>query len=344
MDVKPSPLSHEGIVDGQSDPQQWSHEAFGRVVLPELFHRVDQASVQAQRMHLNYFRWSLLLIVLAATPPFVQAFCTYFIDPTQTALLDNTARVAALLAALFFAGTLIANFMIRLRQYDRDWYQGRALAESIRSITWKYMMNADPYNSVLGEDDSERRYLSDLHEILAIAPKLSALGDVTNTPTVRITPSMRGIRAAALAKKKEFYAKFRIEEEWQWYSRKAAAHARSEHRMFHAVVACQFVALFLAMFRIAWPKTPLHVGPILAALAAALMAWGQLRRFGEQAVAYALAARDLEFVADEARFVQNDAELARYVADAENAISREHTMWMARREVSGTAAKRPLGK
>lgn len=325
--------------DGEIDIAVHSADHFTRIVLPEIFHRVDQASIQSQRRHLNYFRWNLILIVLAATPPFLQAWFSYFINENQTSLLDLTARSTALLAALFFAGTLIVNFLIRLRQYDRDWYQGRALAESIKSVAWKYMMVADPYGPPADDEEAERRYLSDVQEILAAAPKLTAIGGVREAPSTRITSAMRIIRAKDAHWRRDCYGKFRIEDEWQWYSRKAAQHTSSEHRLFHAVIACQFIALFLAMLRIAWPKTPLHFGPVLAALAASFLAWSQLRRFGEQAIAYSMAARDLEFISEQSRFIHNDSDLARYVADAENAISREHTMWMARREVSGPKSK-----
>lgn len=315
---------------------QLSQAEFDQVVLPRLFHIVDRGSIQAQSMHLRYFRWSLVLLVLAASPALIQALSAHFIDPAQTVILENVSRISALLAAIFFAGTLIANFMIRLRQHDRDWYQGRALAESLKSIAWKFIMGAEPYPRD-NDSESERRFLADFQEILSAAPKLSARAGLDEVHSPRITPSMQAIRKDDFPRRQEMYAKFRIDEEWRWYSGKAQQHAAAEQGMFHAVIACQFAALFLAMIRIAWPRTPLHFGPILAALAAAFLAWSQLRRFGELATAYSLAARDLGFISAQSKFVHNDADLARYVADAENAISREHTMWMARREVSTPA-------
>ena len=82
-----------------------------------------------------------------------------------------------------------------------------------------------------------------------------------------------------------------------------------------------------------------------SAVAAASMAWLQMKRYQDLAQAYALVAHELglievqaedvrRLIETQAQRVHREEHLASFVANAENAISREHTMWVARRDVS----------
>lgn len=326
--------SPDSALPTMDDLHRLTQEEFTKTVLPNLFHSVDRASLNAQKAHLNYFRWSLVLLVLAASPALIKSIGVFLVSPERQELLLDISKFTALLSALFFAGTLIINFVIRLRQQDRAWYQTRALAESAKTMAWKYMMGAEPYSLKLGIEQADQRLFSDLRGILSVSPKIGYAFDNQRQPQQQITDGMRAIRGADLANRCQTYLRFRLEDETNWYARKSAQHASAEQRLFNWVVICQLAALFLAMTRIAWPKTPFDAGSILAALATALLAWSQLKRYGEQATAYVMAAQELAFISEQAKYIQTDSELAGYVADSENAVSREHTMWLARREVT----------
>lgn len=79
------------------------------------------------------------------------------------------------------------------------------------------------------------------------------------------------------------------------------------------------------------------LGPVvLATGASAVLAWLQIRRHQELAQSYAVASHELALAESRARHVRSEEELARFVGDAEAAISREHTLWIARRDESAT--------
>lgn len=64
---------------------------------------------------------------------------------------------------------------------------------------------------------------------------------------------------------------------------------------------------------------------------AAATAWLQTGRYQEQQQSYALAAHELGLIVTLERYVTTEEDFARFVADSESAISREHTTWLARR-------------
>ena len=66
-------------------------------------------------------------------------------------------------------------------------------------------------------------------------------------------------------------------------------------------------------------------------MAAVAVAWLSLKQHSSLSSAYAIAARELNLVHEQVRTAQTEAEWALRVNDAEEAISREHTMWRASR-------------
>jgi len=70
---------------------------------------------------------------------------------------------------------------------------------------------------------------------------------------------------------------------------------------------------------------------ILASMIAAAGAWIEVKQFDNLAEAYSLTATELTFVRSDADHVSDEQGWSTYVDSAELAMSREHTMWLARR-------------
>ena len=91
----------------------------------------------------------------------------------------------------------------------------------------------------------------------------------------------------------------------------------------------------------AFGRSDLALIGILETAVAAILTWTGVRAYGPTATAYAFTARELQAI----RALGDDAAAAddtwaEFVGDAEDAISREHTMWRASRTSTSTAPKR----
>jgi hypothetical protein len=60
--------------------------------------------------------------------------------------------------AVLLVAALIAKLANRLQRFDEHWFDGRAVAETVKSATWRYIMGVRPYDApgthpdvVLGE-------------------------------------------------------------------------------------------------------------------------------------------------------------------------------------------------
>ena len=83
---------------------------------------------------------------------------------------------------------------------------------------------------------------------------------------------------------------------------------------------------------IARPDSNLKFVGLFTSIASALIAWLQIKQHKEQAQSYSIAELELGFIQQEAQYIADDLALSDFVGDAENAISREHTLWVARRD------------
>src|SRR3954447_24735901 len=61
------------------------------------------------------------------------------------------------LVLVFFAIAGIAEFALLIIQPERDWYAGRAIAESSKTLAWRFSVCGEPFGPTLGEADAVER-------------------------------------------------------------------------------------------------------------------------------------------------------------------------------------------
>ena len=283
---------------------------------PTLVGVASEASRSGQWQYVRFVWLNLAFVVLASTLGALASFVSR----------DLAALIAVPVAIAMF-GALIVSVANGGGRHDRFWFGGRAVAESVKTSAWRYMMRAEPYNT----DDAaaEQGLIDTLEEILATDAILKQ--DLRAVPGVVITPRMRQVRALPLRERKACYRHARVQNQLDWYSTKAAANRRAARAWWSIGVGAQGLAVVAAVLGILRPESLNLIG-VFAAVAAAATALTQLRRHDELGKSYALAARELAHLKDLLDGVRREAVLQDRVKDTEAAISREHTMWVARRD------------
>jgi hypothetical protein len=143
---------------------------------------------------------------------------------------------------------------------------------------------------------------------------------------------MENLRSRDLVTRRNVYLRDRVEQQQAWYSRKAAYNAQRAKWWSIGLLATETAGVALAAL-----KSLAFVSIDLASLASALIAsggaWLAVRQHESIAAAYLLASRELNAVKQHLLSVDHEDRWATEAADAEEAISREHTMWRASRTV-----------
>lgn len=294
-----------------------SARRFEQADYPALFQAADAASLLGQNWYRRLVKIDLSFVVLAA-----------IIGAVSPLVPKESEPVVFALAVVPLLGAMIAKFVARQRRDDADWYNGRAVAETVKSRTWRYMMRLAPFQD---DPTADREFLSQITSLIRDRANLrQALGVLPDQPR-QITPRMRAVRALSLPERRDLYLTERLDDQAGWYRSRCIRNQQAAEFWFWAAIAMQFLAALLAVTRVLNPLHDLNLVGLFATLAAAFTAWAQVGRHEELSHAYGQAYQELLMIRGLAEQIESEAQLTDAIADAEGAISREHSMWVARR-------------
>lgn len=288
--------------------------------LPALYKASDAASLKAQRLQLLLIGADLVALVFGAGLSAV------------TGAAPQVASVLYSLTAFLLALGFLLSLAILVKRPEHAWYGGRAVAESVKSLSWRYAMCAEPFQRHLEPQDADQKLVDSLYAVLSQSNELRLpLGDMTGIDP-QISTNMRRARAAELEERKTLYLHQRIENQRRWYATKARNNQQRATQTFLFVMGAQAAALAYAIFLSTHPLATFNATGVLTTLASALLVWTQVRQYQELTQSYGVAAHELGLIAERLRYVVREPDFAIFIADAENAVSREHTLWVARRD------------
>jgi hypothetical protein len=280
---------------------------------PALYNAADTASLAAQRYFFWALKGNLAGIVIAAA----------------MSVVNVPSPIFAVLQVVPLLATLALTIYLATKQPQRIWYGTRALAESVKTVAWRYMMRAEPFN---GEDDADREhFIRSLRKIFEANKQISSHA-VQMTSPHQITATMRVTRALPLGERKTIYEEQRVENQHIWYQNRAAANDRLSQTWFCILILVNVAAVLFALAKVILPKVEFWPTDVLVAAAGAIMAWLQTKRYQELAASYALTTHEIGLLRAVLPDHPSEAQFSVYVGDAENAFSREHTQWQARRD------------
>jgi hypothetical protein len=254
---------------------------------------------------------------------------------SEFASVASAMSALAMTSAIVLAVSLLLTLYLKTSKLEQVWYGGRAVAESVKSMMWRYIVGADPYSvDLVPAAEADKKFLSELGSIVKERKQLAFGfgGEFAEEP--QISERMRAVRATNLDERKSMYVSERISGQRRWYGHQAKLNRSAENKYFALIAFSQLCALVAAMALVEWPGSKIKLTGLFTSVAAAFIAWLQIKQHKELSQSYSVAELELSFIQEEAQFVKNDRELSNFVADAENAISREHTLWIARRDRS----------
>ncbi|MFD6613171.1 DUF4231 domain-containing protein [Micromonospora chalcea] len=289
---------------------------------PNLLDQAEEISSRGQRSYMRLTFIGLLMALLASVGGAVSVDHRFG---------DKEIDLGGSLAGLaFLAGIFVAYYLLHTKP-ERAWYEGRAAAESIKTMAWQYCVagGAFGYSATVNADQI---FLDRLREtdrtVRAAQLTLTGVGS-------QITSEMRSLRSAPLSERMARYRSERLELQNSWYAQKAAYNRRRSRQWFSVAIILQGIGLVFAALK-TFDVVDVDLLGIVATGAASASAWLQTKDHQNLAESYAVTARDLLLVLTRADSHLNSAteEVWRsFVEDAEHAISREHTLWLARRGV-----------
>ena len=233
--------------------------------------------------------------------------------------------------AIFLITSILLHGLSRIRRNDKVWFDCRAIAESVKTATWRFMMKIKPFE---GDDDvAVQLFVEALKKIRQSRPfdAQRHLTENLNREAKPVSDVMINTRHMNARQRRDLYIESRLNDQIGWYLQKARLNSRKESFWFWAISTIQILAITFAIVQVALDGLPVNIIPLLMTCAASAIAWGQIKRYGELSQTYSLAAQELR---EQEVLVARPMEEANFLAlveSIEETISREHTLWRVRR-------------
>jgi hypothetical protein len=290
--------------------------ALNEEALPALFLSADESSLKGQRRFLRATQLRLAMLILAG-------------GSGAIGLGGEGFEWLGIVAAATFSVALIAEVFILILRPERVWYDGRSAAESVKTLAWRYAVRGKPFDFGEAERrEADRFFLDRLREILRDLRNLDLAPSLDGQE--QITQPMRELRATSLEERKAAYKIGRIEDQRRWYSRSSSRDETRARLWMTAMITMEVAGVALGLLRAAGALEFDLLG-LAATIAAAITAWMQAKQHQTQARAYFLAAQELAAIHSEIELPDTEDEWASFVDQAEESVSREHTLWRASR-------------
>ena len=286
----------------------------GPADFPALCRSADRESLRAQRSYLRSLRVRLGALLVAAFGGAV----------TLTTAADF--QIGGGLAFLGFASALGTELFIATTSPHKAWYEGRAAAESAKTLAWRYMVRAEPFKVDIPDVDAQ--FLTQTQSLLQDLHSISLGSGVPGEH--QISDKMRQVRALDFDERRQIYLDDRIADQQRWYSEKARWNDRRARAWVLVSIVLEMAGLVGgALTAFGWIN--FHLLGFLAAAAGSVTAWIEAKQHRNLATAYGIASQELASIATELATMRSEERWAAFVGQAEEAISREHTLWRASR-------------
>lgn len=280
---------------------------------PEYLFRIDRSSGRAQKCRFGILGAQLGALVCVSVlgvliPPAIGDSVSYY-------------PIVLLFLLVALCATLIESRM----RFEDKWFARRALAENLKQLVWEFAMGAPS-----GEGRSPARHLAESLQQLEgrLRGHVKSIG-VARTKSVLVTEEMNRVRSLNWRDRFEYYKEHRLQDQIDWYSTKSSENATNSFRFEIAVVCIEVAALCIVGLEW-WTKSSIHVWELIPAVGSMTIAWSLARRYEDLAITYEVAASDLGTLQSQAGSVETEAELLTWMKAVEEAVSREHQIWLAK--------------
>ncbi len=278
--------------------------------LPGFFHDAEEVARRGQRHTLSLGRLRLFSAAVAAI---------------GGALSWKAGKIDlfAIVSMLGFLAALYAEVRLWNLKPEEDWKSGRAVAEAVKSLAWRFAVAGNPFPHDLPA--ARRELTAQTAEVVRKYGQTLALDSANPSAT----PALAELRARPFEERRRQYIESRVRDQKIWYARKARSNKDRASLWRGLLIVGELLAILLAGGR-AVGFWDVDISGVMAAAVAGGAAWLGVKQHETLRLSYGAAATNLALL-EESLAETSEEEWAAAVADTEEAIGQEHSGWLASR-------------
>jgi hypothetical protein len=247
---------------------------------------------------------------------------------------NSTFPVALAVVAVLFFFTILVRLYTGSARLDRKWFTYRAVAESMKTLSWQFAMGTGEFPLESNSADSDfRERLGDVERGSSFPPFPSTVPGISG-PT--IPHSMLELRSRPWTERRTIYVSDRVDDQIKWYLKAGKRNSSLSTRYSWLVLALQIAGVVIA-FAILTQRASAELGIVAVALIAVLIpsfiAWTQVKQYSELVEPYLATHAELKELREKIIGATTELAFLEEVDQTELAISREHTTWLAKRGI-----------
>ena len=281
---------------------------------PGIYKEANDISIKTQKDYLLILKIFLTLLLISAV------IFSYFSNIWEIRLVN------AILSLIL----LTLSFVFYFFNFQGAWYSARAVAESIKTICWRYATRADPYNC--NDDEARDHLIETIKHIVDMNLEFKKHLSAKYSSLEQLPETMAQIRSLSQAERLEYYFVNRVIEQRDWYGNKSKENNTKAVTFYAVLILISLLLSVLLFIDLDKSNTIKYPIDILLSLISIFFTWVQTRKYRELDKSYALAAYEIGFIASQKHKINTEEKLSTYVMNSENAFSREHTQWLARKD------------
>lgn len=301
-------------------------ETISRDDLPSLYHIATLKSIEKKNNFYNLIKINLLLLIIGALSSSIFVAIT-----PNNQVLNHIQLVVSWISFISLIISLFITIFIQLKKFDQEWYGARAIAESIKTLSWRFMMGSDKFGKNQTLEKVIELFTSEIKDINNQSRYLAGVlgGKIGEKPL--ITQLMYDVRKLSYKERLKIYLTHRIEKQKNWYLTNSKNNESNGNNYFNYIYVFQAFAILSAFLYIVKPTFIINPSALLITLATSFLTWSQVSQFKILAQSYGFTAHELNNIITLGKTINSESNLSKFVIDSEQAISREHTMWLARK-------------
>lgn len=281
---------------------------------PAIYQEADSISNKTQKCYLLVLKLYLTILIVASI------LFTYFNNVWEVKIVN------AILSLIILA----LSFVFFFYDFQGIWYNARAVAESIKTSCWRFAIKAEPYN--VEDEQADELLLNTMKHIVDMNHDFQKHITACFSCNEELPDSLTKIRLLPVEKRRDFYHNYRVLDQRNWYKNKSEYNNKKSKLFFALLVLLSLVISIFLFFSLSETNSFNYPVEILLSLLSIIFTWVQTKKYKELNKSYALASYEIGFISSQKNKITSEEQLSKYVDNSENAFSREHTQWIARKD------------
>ena len=282
---------------------------------PSLFTSADNASVKARKTDIRWVQIQLGSLLIAA-------FASTFTLTEKPLSIWLTVFISVVLLL-----SIIATWASKIQDSKKNWQHCRTVAESVKRISWLYMMRARQFYNI-NEDDADKVFLTAIDDLIKQHQDVMDEMCIFQNSAVTISDAMRTIRSLDAQSRNDVYIANRLKDQGLWYFKKAKSNKMIGNRGQTMIMVAQALGIAGAIYIASNPESRFNPEGLCVNVALIIISWTEYQRYQQLSKLYSVTANKLQLMINQARNISDDAKLSEFVMESESEMEKEQFYWV----------------